>query len=176
LQLQEEPVMKIDEIRQGFDTLRDSVTGGWDRLRQLASGALTRFRPGNPTAMPEAAEIDDPDVGNGPLWSMVGGDVFEDDQRVVVRLEAPGMAREDFQLEVLGMDLVVRGEKRFQRETSQGRWRVVQCAYGSFQRVVPLSAKVRPDQARATYRDGVLRVELPKVEPGAPSARAIPVT
>ncbi len=168
--------MKIGEIRQGFDALRDSVAGGWDRLRRLASGALTRFRPGGPTAMPEAADIDDPDVGNGPLWAMVGGDVFEDDRRVVVRLEAPGMAREDFQLEVLGTELVVRGEKRFQRESSQGRWRVVQCAYGSFQRVVPLPAAVRSDQARATYRDGVLRVELPKVEPGAPSVRAIPVT
>jgi HSP20 family protein len=168
--------MKIDEIRQGFGALRDTMAGGWDRLRRIAAGALTRFRPGGPTAMPPPADIDDPSIGGGPLWAMVGGDVFEDGKRVVVRLEAPGMAKEDFELEVQADSLVVRGEKRFQRESGEGRWRVVQCAYGSFQRVVPLPAAVRADQARATYRDGVLRVELPKREPGTPTSRTISVS
>ena len=170
--------MTIDELRQGFGTfrqLRDSVAGGWERLRRKAAGALTRFKPGQPTALPPQGDIDDPTFGSGPLWAMVGGDVFEDAKRIVVRLEAPGMARQDFELEVLGETLVVKGEKRFQRESSEGRWRVVQCAYGSFQRVVPLPAGVQADQARATYRDGVLRIELPKRTPGAPGARAIPV-
>ncbi|MCW5633078.1 MAG: Hsp20/alpha crystallin family protein [Rubrivivax sp.] len=172
--------MKIDELRQGFGALRDTVAGtlaeGWERLRRKAAGALTRYKPGGSTALPPAADIDDPTIGSGPLWAMVGGDVFEDDRRVVVRLEAPGMAKDDFTLEVLGDTLVVRGEKRFQRESSEGRWRVVQCAYGSFQRAVPLPAPVLSDSARATYRDGVLRVELPKREPRAPSVRAIPVS
>lgn len=167
--------MKIDEIRQGFGALRDTVAGGWDRLRRKASDALTRYRPGGGTALPAAAEIDDPTLGSGALWAMLGGDVFEDDQRVIVRLEAPGMAKDDFALEVVGSSLVVRGEKRFQSEGTEGRWRVVQCAYGSFQRVVPLPAEVQSERARATYRDGVLRVELPKREPGSPSARSIPV-
>lgn len=166
--------MKIDEIRQGFGALRDTVAGGWERLRRGASGALTRYKPGTPTALPAQADIDAP--SSGALWAMVGGDVFEDERRVVVRLEAPGMAKDDFELEVLGDSLVVRGEKRFQRESSEGRWRVVQCAYGSFQRVVPLPAAVQSQQARATYRDGVLRVELPKLEPGVPTARTIPVS
>lgn len=168
--------MKIDEIRQGFGALRDTVAGGWERLRRKASGALTRYKPGAPTALPAQAEIDDPSIGSGPLWAMVGGDVFEDERRVIVRLEAPGMAKEDFELEVVGDTLVVRGEKRFQRESGEGRWRVVQCAYGSFQRVVPLPTAVQSQQARATYRDGVLRVELPKREPGVPAARTIAVS
>lgn len=168
--------MKIDEIRQGFGALRDTVAGGWERLRRKASSALTRYRPGAPTALPAQADIDDPSLGSGPLWAMVGGDVFEDERRVVVRLEVPGMAKEDFELEVVGDSLVVRGEKRFQRESGEGRWRVVQCAYGSFQRVVPLPAAVQSQQARATYRDGVLRVEFPKREPGIPAARMIPVS
>jgi HSP20 family protein len=64
--------------------------------------------------------------------------------------------------------LVVRGEKRSENGSSEGRWRVLQCAYGSFLRSVPLPAKVRGEQANATCRDGVLRIELPKVEPGKP--------
>ena len=66
------------------------------------------------------------------------------------------------------------GEKRFERETSEGsgegRWRVLQCAYGSFQRSVRLPAPVKSEEARATYRDGVLRIELPKAEASKPRA------
>jgi len=107
---------------------------------------------------------------------MLGGDAFEDDERVVVRLEAPGMERDDFDVQVVGDALVVRGEKKFERESTEGRWRVLQCAYGSFHRSVPLPAAVRADAAQASYRNGVLRVELPKREPAAPPSRRIAVT
>jgi HSP20 family protein len=95
---------------------------------------------------------------------MIGGDVFEDDSRVMVRLEVPGMERKDFHIEVLDDTLTVRGEKRFEREATEGRWRMLQCAYGSFHRSVQLPSPVKSEEARATYRDGVLRIELPKAE------------
>jgi HSP20 family protein len=85
------------------------------------------------------------------------------------------MSRSDFDLQVLGDQLVVRGEKRFERESSDGRWHMLQCAYGSFQRAVPLPGPVVADEARANYRDGVLRVELPKARPGRLPARQIRV-
>jgi HSP20 family protein len=52
---------------------------------------------------------------------------------------------------------------------------VLQCAYGSFRRVVPLPAAVRADQAKASYTDGVVRIDLPKAEPGRPKAMTIKV-
>ena len=106
---------------------------------------------------------------------MLGGDVFEDDKRVVVRIEAPGMNKGDFDIQVLDDALVVRGEKRFEHESTEGRWRVLQCAYGSFLRTVPLPTAVESDKARATYRNGVLKVELPKSSPGKPSVTQIRV-
>jgi len=160
--------MKIDDIRQGFGSLIDSVSEGWHRLRESTTGALTRFKPGTGANLPERHEMDD-DVHLGGLgWAMIGGDVYEDERSVLVRLEVPGMHKQDFQIEVLGTTLTVRGEKRFERERSEGRWRVMQCAYGHFQRRVPLPAAVRSDEARATYRDGVLRIELPKAEVAQP--------
>ena len=51
----------------------------------------------------------------------------------------------------------------------------MQCAYGSFRRVVPLSVAVRADEARAAYRNGVLRVELPVGRAGAPRSLKIEV-
>ena len=73
-------------------------------------------------------------------------------------------------IEIGGDTLQVRGEKRFERESTEGRWRVLQCAYGSFQRSVPLPAPVRGEEASASYRDGVLRIDLPKREPGRPGS------
>lgn len=160
--------MKMEDIRHGFSSLKDSMADGWSRLRDSAAGALTRFRPEDSANLPARGEIDDRGWLPTHAWAMVGGDLFEDDQRIVVRLEVPGMDKKDFQIEVLGDTLVVRGEKRFQRESTEGRWRTLQCAYGSFHRSVPLPVAVQSDAARASYKDGVLKVELPKATPGRP--------
>ena len=168
--------MKIDDMRQSFGSLWDTVAEGWDRLRQGAAGALTRFLPGDKSNLPARADTDDAPFLPGPSWSMLGGDVFEDDRRVVVRLEAPGMEREEFDVQVIGDALVVRGEKKFERESSDGRWRVLQCAYGTFHRSVPLPAAVQADAAKASYRNGVLRVELPKRAAAAPKTRRIAIS
>jgi HSP20 family protein len=162
--------MKLDELRHGVGAPWDALAEGWERLRQSSAGALTRYRPGNKADLPLPEEIDDRSYLPSASWAMLGGDVFEDDKRVVVRIEAPGMNKADFDIQVLDDTLLVRGEKRFERESTAGRWRVLQCAYGSFLRSVPLPAAVKSDQARATYRNGVLKVELPKVVPGKPSA------
>jgi HSP20 family protein len=89
-------------------------------------------------------------------------EVYDDEDRVVVRLEAPGMEKNDFDLQVLEDHLVVRGEKQMEQERSEGGYHITECAYGSFERAIPLPAGVETDAASASYRHGVLRVELPK--------------
>src|SRR3954468_928266 len=115
--------MKLDDIRQGLSTFWDSVAEGWQHLRQSASSALTSFKPGEKTNLPARGEIDDafyiPSFG----WSMLGGDLFEDERRIVVRVEVPGLEKSDLDIEVQGEILVLRGEKRFEREDTQGRYR-----------------------------------------------------
>jgi len=86
------------------------------------------------------------------------------------------MEKKDLVIEVIDNVLIVTGEKRFQRESTEGRWQFVQCAYGSFRREIPLSAPVLLDKSRATYTNGILRIELPKAEPSQPRSRAIPVS
>ena len=51
----------------------------------------------------------------------------------------------------------------------------MQCAYGSFRRVVPLSSPVLADKASASYKNGVLRIELPKAAPGTSKSVTIRV-
>jgi HSP20 family protein len=167
--------MKLESLRESFGSLWDNLAEGRQHLTRSASGALTRFKPGDGANLPSASEIEDSFYLPTHGWAMLGGDVFEDEQRVVVRLEVPGMDKQDINLEVLDDTLVVSGEKRFERESSEGHWRVMQCAYGSFRRVVPLPAQVLSEQAKAAYKNGVLRVELPKATPGKPTSYTIKV-
>jgi HSP20 family protein len=158
----------LHNLRQGLEQAVGSLTEGWRELSQRATGALTRFK-----SSPAPADEGAPPEGDMPItsgWAFLAADVFEDVDKVVVRLEAPGLKREDFDVELHGDVLSVRGEKRFQRETGSGRYRVVQCAYGSFHREVALPVHVQSDKTRATYRDGVLRIEMPKAE-GARATR-----
>ncbi|HYD63228.1 MAG TPA: Hsp20/alpha crystallin family protein [Noviherbaspirillum sp.] len=160
--------MNLDELKQGLSSLLDSVSGGWQHMRQAASSALTSFRPSAQTNVPEKAEVDDMFYIPSGTWSMLGANLFEDNKRIVVRIELPGVDKNDLDIEVLDNKLIVRGEKRFEREGGEGRYRVLQCAYGAFERIVPLTVTVVPDQATASFHNGVLRVELPKADPGMP--------
>jgi len=167
--------MKLETLKDNVGYFWDNVTEGWHHLTQSAAGALTRFKAGDKTDLPAERDVDDafymPTLG----WSMLGGDVFEDEKRLVVRLEVPGMQKRDMSIEVRDDTLVITGEKRFEREDTDGRWRVMQCAYGNFHRVVPLPAPVLPHKSEASYKNGVLRVVLPKATPGKPTSRAIKV-
>jgi HSP20 family protein len=167
--------MKLDDVKDNLTSFWDNVAEGWRHLWQSAAGALTRFKPGDTTNLPAAAEVDGEFYLPTRGWSMLGGDVFEDEQRLVVRLEVPGLDKDDIAIEVRDNALVVSGEKRFERETTDGRWRVMQCAYGSFRRVVPLPVPVQAGDAKAAYRNGVLRVDLPKLNPGKPQSISIKV-
>lgn len=161
-------------LREGIGHAWDSVLEGWQRLYQRAAGAITHFRPGTKAGDTHGGDGEDPALpARSTGWGVMAAEVFEGDDRVVVRLEAPGLDRDHFELEVRGDHLVVAGEKGFQRERTEGRYRIAECAYGRFERAIPLPDAVDPDQARARYRNGVLEVELPKS--GNAGRRRIPV-
>ncbi len=72
------------------------------------------------------------------------------------------MSKRDFDLQVMDNFLVVRGEKKLHRERTVSHYHVKECAYGHFERAILLPDKVESDKAKATYRDGILPIELPK--------------
>ena len=154
-----------EQLKQGADQAWESLSEGWRELSARASGALTRFWPTSadplPTSQPAAPKGSMPRLTG---WAFMAADVFDDADNVIVRIEAPGMRREDFHVELHADMLTVWGEKRIDREATEGRWSIVQCAYGSFRRDVNLPVPVKADKTKASYRDGVLRIELPKSE------------
>ena len=140
--------------RRPLGRLADSLANGWEHIRSRASRALTHFKP------------HDDEPGTDPVrWGFLAGDVSETDRDVVVCVESPGMAKADFHVAVEGEHLVVSGEKRLSREDRDGDRVIVERAFGSFRRIVPLPAEVDAEAATARYEDGVLRVTLPKKTP-----------
>ena len=163
----------LDELKQGVEEVWGTVAEGWQRLRQQTEGALTRFKSSE-NNRPASEPRDDQDW-RPARWSVLAGDVYEDGDKILVRLEAPGLKKEDFQIEVVGDRLTVRGEKRFEKESETGRYRLLQCAYGAFVRHISLPSTVISEQANASYVDGVLRVMLPKNEASRRRTLNIPV-
>lgn len=149
------------QLRESVNRAWDSLLDGWNQLYHRASGAITRFIPGSGKENETDKETTDI-VRRSSGWGVLAAEVFDDAKNVVVRLEAPGLDPDEIDLRVMDNMLVVRGEKRLQREHNDGRYHVLECAYGSFERAIPLPDEVDSNQARADYKRGVLRVELPK--------------
>ena len=102
-------------------------------------------------------------------------DVFYqgDPPRAVVQAELAGIDPEELTLEIEGRELVIAGHRR--PEYSEGRlYQQLEIDFGPFRRVIPLGADVVPAQARATYTDGILRIELPLARPEVRS-RSVPI-
>lgn len=150
----------LGQLRQGMAQAWDHLVEGWEYLRRRAAGALTRFTPSDGTQKAGSRERRALQSSGG--WGLLAAEVYDDGDRVVVRLEAPGLDKSDLDVRIVDDYLVVRGEKRFAREHTRGRYHVAECAYGHFERAIPLPGEVEQGQARADYTDGVLRIELPK--------------
>jgi len=144
----------MSNIGEGLSRTWESVSHGWNQLMNRASNALTHFS--------NQHDERDQAVLKSPSWGLMSAEVFDDDDKVVVRLEVPGMNADDFDVTVVDNVLIINGEKRFEREKSEGNYRVLERAYGHFSRSIPLGYEVEADSADATYKHGVLRLALKK--------------
>lgn len=149
------------QVRENVSRAWGSLVDGWHQLSERAAGAMTRFAPGASKLNPSETEQHEL-ARRSSGWGVLAAEVSDDAKRVVVRLEAPGLNPDEIDLQVRNQMLVVSGEKHLQQEHDEGRFHVVECAYGRFERAIPLPDEVDPDRAKAAYKHGVLRVELPK--------------
>jgi len=91
-------------------------------------------------------------------------DIYENKDQLVLEAELPGMTREDFDLSVENNIITLRGERHFEKKDDTDNYHRVERAYGSFTRSFTLPNTVSGEGATADYRNGVLRVILPKRE------------
>ena len=103
-------------------------------------------------------------------------DVFDDKDNFVVKVELPGMKKEDINLSLHDGALTISGERKFDREHKEGETFRSERYFGKFQRSVTLPAAVDANKVNASYKDGVLSVELPKAEEAKPKQIAVNVS
>jgi HSP20 family protein len=89
-------------------------------------------------------------------------DIYDDGEKVVVKLEIPGVKEEDVDIRVENQTLSVRGERKFEAEEKQENFQRVERHYGNFYRSFTLPTSVDTENIAATYDAGVLKLELKK--------------
>jgi len=99
----------------------------------------------------------------GSLWRPPV-DVYETDDHVVARMEAPGLHMEDISIALHADTLVIRAVRRDPAPEAKKLYHQLEVHYGFFERVIPLPRKIRHDGAKARYGDGFLVVTIPKCE------------
>ena len=89
-------------------------------------------------------------------------DVYEDEHKIVLKLEVPGLKQEDLDIQIEKNTLTVKGERKFEKEEKEENFHRIERRYGSFFRSFTLPNTVNPEAVKASYDAGVLRVELEK--------------
>ncbi|HEY6487706.1 MAG: Hsp20/alpha crystallin family protein [Terracidiphilus sp.] len=89
-------------------------------------------------------------------------DIYEDPQKVVLKLEVPGLEEKDIDVRVENHTLTVKGERKFEKEEKEENFHRIERRYGSFYRAFTLPSTVDTENVGATYDAGVLKLELKK--------------
>ncbi len=102
-------------------------------------------------------------------------DIFETEKEIVLQAELPGMQEKDIDIKVEDNVLSVSGERRMEKEVKEENYHRIERAYGSFNRSFTLPRTVDREGIKAAYKDGVLKVSLPKKEEVKPKQIKIDV-
>ena len=89
-------------------------------------------------------------------------DIYEDEHKIVLKLEVPGLKQEDLDIQLENNTLAIKGERKFEKEEKEENFHRIERRYGSFFRSFSVPTTVNPEAVKASYDAGVLRVELEK--------------
>jgi HSP20 family protein len=91
-------------------------------------------------------------------------DIFENDNEIVLKAELPGMNVKDIEVRLENNILLLKGERHFEKEAKEENYHRMEREYGFFSRSFALPTTVNADKVTAEYKDGILKVVLPKNE------------
>jgi len=119
--------------------------------------------------------------GQGDEWALGGSwapavDIHEQEGNIVLKAELPGIDPKDVDIRIENNTLTLRGERKFDDEVKRENYHRVERTYGAFARSFTLPNVVDTEKIKADYKDGVLRVTLPKREEAKPKQIQVNVT
>jgi HSP20 family protein len=119
-----------------------------------------------------------------PQWSGTGTavqawapdvDVFQKNDQLIIKADLPGLNKDDISVDITEDAVTIQGERKSEREEQREGVYRTERSYGRFCRVVPLPTGAMSDQAKATFRDGVLEISMPS-PPAATRGRRLEIT
>jgi HSP20 family protein len=113
-------------------------------------------------------------VAGERVWAPLA-DMYETKDDLFITFELPGVREKEVGVSITGDLLTVKGERNLERDLKDEGYYRLERVYGKFERSVPLPIPVQADKVKATYRDGVLEIRLPKVEEVKPKEIKIDV-
>ena len=148
-------------------TLNPFRSSTWDPFRDLGNfeSRLEKFF-GRPLLTGNGGDKESMTVTQ---WSPLV-DITEDDKEYVVKAELPDIKKEDVKVTVENGQLSISGERKFEKEEKGKKYHRIERSYGSFLRSFTLPETVSGDKVAADFKDGVLKVRLPKDEKARPKA------
>ena len=92
-------------------------------------------------------------------------DVFERDEKLVIRADVPGLAKDDLKVDIIEDAIIIEGERKYEHEKNEEGVYRSERGYGQFRRAIPVPEGAKTDTATATFNNGVLEVtmEAPKL-------------
>ncbi len=103
-------------------------------------------------------------------------DIYETENELVIKADLPDVNEKDIDIRVENNTLTIHGERKFEQEVKEENYLRVERSYGSFTRSFTLPNTVNTDGIKAEYKNGVLRVELPKRAESKPKQVKVNVT
>ena len=97
-------------------------------------------------------------------------DITEDDKEYLIKAELPEVKKEDVKVTVENGTLTITGERKFEKEEKDKKYHRIERAYGSFMRSFPLPEGAAGEKVSADFKDGVLKVHLPKSAEAKPKS------
>jgi HSP20 family protein len=102
-------------------------------------------------------------------------DIYETGKEIILKAELPEMQEKDIEIKVEDNNLILSGERRMEKEVKEENYHRIERSYGSFHRSFTLPNTVDRENIKASYKDGVLKVILPKKEEAKPKQIKIDV-
>ena len=91
-------------------------------------------------------------------------DIYDNDENIVITAELPGIDKTDIVIDVKDGVLTLKGERSFDNEVKEEKYYCRERTFGKFQRAFRLPADVDPEKINADYKDGILKIDIPKPE------------
>jgi HSP20 family protein len=95
-------------------------------------------------------------------------DVYDNDDNIILKAELPGLDKKDIEIDVKDRILTLKGERASDHEVKEDNYVRRERFFGRFERMFTLPADVDPEKIKADYKDGVLKIDIPKPEARKP--------